>query len=99
MIVRITFDKDHVMLFGDSYKKWHQQLRIYIFEFKIFDYKKIECSTNKWPSYGGLKWCSAENFRSELKKANSNMEKITFKPAPDYLIKKIRKIFHDALRS
>ena len=82
MIVRITFlDKDlkpFTMLFGDSYKKWQREVDDYLHlqirwidtttldRREIFGVVKVEVSKSEWVSWGGLKWCSDENFQGIL---------------------------------
>jgi len=54
-----------VMLFGDSYKDWWEQLREYCRLHKL-DAPTIEVSKEKWIGYGGLKWCWWGNFQDKL---------------------------------
>ena len=65
MIVRITFDNDRVMLFGDSYKPWTMQFDEYMFK-KDFKPIKFESCKDKWISWGGLKWCWEDLFQKQL---------------------------------
>lgn len=67
MIVRITFDDNSVMLFGDSYKPWTMQSEEYIWNYKKEAIStKFESSKDKWIGWGGLKWCSENNFQQQL---------------------------------
>ncbi|MDQ0255461.1 hypothetical protein J2S74_002843 [Evansella vedderi] len=68
MIVRITFSNNLVMLFGNSYKTWEEQFKDYYLLFKdeLPKPENVEVTWSKWISFGGLKWCSHENFQSQL---------------------------------
>jgi hypothetical protein len=81
MIVRLTFEKDGEqwqMLFGNSYKGWHTQMIEYVARYfcskdrgwnkeeMLGHIRKVEVSKAKWIGWGGLKWCSHENFQAEL---------------------------------
>ncbi len=70
MIIKVKFKQsdggEYVMMFGDSYKRWQTQYE----EFRRL-YPKDEViqrwiSHSKWKGWGGLKWCSEENFQKEL---------------------------------
>lgn len=82
MIIRITWlnseKKSIIMLYGNSYKTWSQQVQEYIWENikwwdstslikrNLFGILKVEVSDSKWISWGGLKWCPHKNFQKEL---------------------------------
>lgn len=70
MIIKITFldatSKPLVMLFGDSYKTWKEQVREYLEYTKVLGVKNVESSQSKWIAWGGLKWCAEEDFQAEL---------------------------------
>lgn len=69
-IVRVQFNEEHVMLFGNSYKTWEEQLDEYLWLLKrdgeLNSVKGVTVSNNKWVSWGGLKWCSEERFQHHL---------------------------------
>jgi len=82
MIVKLTLtdknNKEYKMLFGNSYKKWHDQMIEYLGRYfcsndKGWNYTEmtghiiaVEVSKSSWKGWGGLKWCSEENFQQEL---------------------------------
>jgi len=70
MIVKlelITSDNENItMLFGDSYKSWQIQFNEWSFTWKPKQLISAETSKDKWISWGGLKWCSEDNFQKEL---------------------------------
>ena len=84
MIIRITFldEKEpsgkYQMLFGNSYKKWQDQIFEYIYKYfcskekganlqgMIGHISKVEVSREKWVGWGGLKWCDHNEFQQEL---------------------------------
>lgn len=68
MIVRVTFNNDLVMMFGDSYKPWMMQFDEYcrINKKLLGSIEKVEISHSKWIGWGGLKWCRSENFQHQL---------------------------------
>lgn len=99
MIVCIKFQAEYEefsMLFGNSYKKWYDQLAEYMFITKLKPYKPyyVLYSKKEWISYGGLKWCSLDNFEEELEKANDKrkIENFDFNDANSKIIKKIEEI-------
>ena len=65
MIARVTFENDLVMMFGDSYKPWTMQYNEYLC-YKKLKPVKIEISKSKWIGWGGLKWCSENEFQGQL---------------------------------
>lgn len=68
MIVRITFDNDKVMLFGNSYKDWYTQFEEYYYYQKNTPQLpiKFESCKDKWVGWGGLKWSSEDSFQEQL---------------------------------
>lgn len=70
-IVKVVFKDtslvggEYTMLFGDSYKSWKQQYSEYLRRFNDIPVKAFK-SRSKWKGWGGLKWCSEENFQEEL---------------------------------
>lgn len=82
MIVKLTLKnkdgEEYKMLFGNSYKSWNTQMIEYLGRFfcsneKGWNYEemtghitKVEVSKSKWKGWGGLKWCSEDNFQNEL---------------------------------
>ncbi len=99
MVVCIKFQNDieeFSMLFGDSYKKWYEQLSEYMFRTKLKPCKPyyILASKKKWISYGGLKWCCLDDFQEELDKENNNrkVNDLHFKDASNYIINKVKSI-------
>ncbi len=67
--IKAYFDDDLIMLFGTSYRTWYDQLEEYC---RIYKKKatRIEISKEPWIYYGGLKWCSLEEFQNELNSEN-----------------------------
>ena len=53
------------MMFGNSYRTWWDQLGEYL---RLTKRAKptIEVSPEPWIGYGGLKWCSWEDFAVQL---------------------------------
>lgn len=69
MIVRITLvekEKEFTMLFGDSYKKWHDQFQEYVYMYHVSEIKSLQTCSDKWKGWGGLKWCQDIDFQDEL---------------------------------
>jgi len=68
MIVRVTFENDLTMLFGDSYKPWTLQFDEYCWRNKkqLGEIVSVDTSAEKWISWGGLKWCADESFQAQL---------------------------------
>jgi hypothetical protein len=56
------------MMFGDSYKPWHMQMDEYMRRCAegLPRPERVEVSKSKWIGWGGLKWCSSDNFQHEL---------------------------------
>ena len=79
MIIQIKFNEDRVMLFGDSYKTWQEQLKEYCYLHKTFDWEDAWISKQKWIEKGGLKWCSKEDFPKLLQeRENREYKNISF---------------------
>ena len=66
MTIKATFPDGTVMLFGDSYRKWFDQLREYCNMHKMPRPDVVKCPA-KWVSFGGLKWCAESNFAECLR--------------------------------
>ena len=65
MTAKATFPDGSVMLFGDSYKKWFDQLAEFCAVFKM-PRPYVELSPAKWIAYGGLKWCQEHQLQEAL---------------------------------
>lgn len=69
-IVRVRFNESWIMMFGNSYKPWEMQLEEYLFILKRKDeldtYEEVTVSDSPWIGWGGLKWCSEDNFQQQL---------------------------------
>jgi len=76
MIVRVTFSDNLIMLFGDSYKPWTMQFDEYYWNYKreLTDIIKVETTSSKWIGWGGLKWCSHDNFQEQLNREGCQSE-------------------------
>lgn len=70
MIIRVELMAEngniHCMMFGNSYKKWDQQLYEYLCSqnrkgIRLSKYGRLEQSRAMWVG-GGLKWCSCDSF-------------------------------------
>lgn len=99
MIVKVTFDEDHVMVFGSSYKAWYQQLFEYMClqslgkVFEGYECLRIEQSKSKWPGFGGLKWCAADELAAIVKDRDGrDARRFRFKPASERTIQLAAKI-------
>lgn len=72
MIIKVRFkdagndNKEHTMLFGDSYKKWQTQFSEYCRRFKNLTPVRAWKCKDEWKGWGGLKWCSEDSFQQEL---------------------------------
>lgn len=68
-IVRVTFS-DRIMMFGNSYKPWKDQLDEYLLLRRqandTLTLVKVEMSFANWVSWGGLKWCQEADFQHQL---------------------------------
>lgn len=69
-IVRVQFDKGHVMMFGNSYKTWEMQFDEYLWLLKqegaLTNVEQVTVSDSEWISFGVLKWCKEERFQHLL---------------------------------
>lgn len=69
-IVRVRFSESWVMMFGNSYKPWEMQLNEYLIFLKqkgeAPTIEDVHVSDSNWISWGGLKWCSEDNFQNQL---------------------------------
>ena len=63
--LRAYFD-NAVMVFGTSYRDWHDQLAEYCKLYKKLP-SRVEMADVAWVSYGGLKWAEwGQSFQKEL---------------------------------
>lgn len=98
MIIKIKFFDNRVMLFGTSYKGWDQQLFEYLClcqknRWDCNGYRSAKQSRQKWIGFGGLKWCSEEEFPNLLKdREGRDIADITFEPISQRTEDKMRKI-------
>ena len=65
MTIKATFPDGSIMLFGDSYKSWIDQLAEYCRAYKMPRPAVAKCR-QKWIGYGGLKWCAESDLQVEL---------------------------------
>jgi hypothetical protein len=65
MTVKATFPDGSEMLFGDSYKRWFDQLAEYCRHYKQPRPRVVKCRA-KWIAFGGLKWCAPEHLQAQL---------------------------------
>jgi len=65
MTIKATFQDGTVMLFGDSYRKWFDQLREFCNLHEMPRPDVVKCPA-KWISFGGLKWCSETHLAQAL---------------------------------
>jgi hypothetical protein len=81
MTIKATFPDGTVLFFGDSYRKWFDQLREYCVSWKQ-PRPGVVKSTEKWISYGGLKWCDESYLRESLlnERAGRSLDSFTWKP-------------------
>ena len=65
-----TEDEEYTMVFGDSYKKWREQLQEYIWQLNhnktAFKIGEIYLSHSRFVQTG-LKWCTLETYQEELR--------------------------------
>lgn len=66
MTIKATFPDGSVMMLGDSYRKWWDQLAELCHYQKLPRPSVLKCP-NKWIGYGGLKWCAESNFAECLR--------------------------------
>jgi len=87
MIIKIKFNRNRIILFGDSYKPWQEQLKEYCNLFKVFTYEEAWVSNQSWIKIGGLKWCCLEDFSILLKKREQRIfMNFNFKPISKNII-------------
>lgn len=69
------------MMFGDSYRKWWDQLAEYCRTFKK-PRPFVEISSAKWIGFGGVKWCSFASLQDELDEEGDGRkaESFVFRP-------------------
>ena len=85
------------MMFGNSYKKWHQQLYEYLCSanrkgIKYKRYGLLEQSRAEWVS-GGLKWCLWESFPAYYMERNGkDSNKVKFGIVSERTLVKFEKI-------
>ena len=65
MTIKATFPDGTVMLFGDSYRKWFDQLREFCLLHKKPRPGVVKCSA-EWIGFGGLKWCAESHLVQAL---------------------------------
>jgi hypothetical protein len=53
------------MLFGDSYRRWFDQLAEYCHHYK-HPRPRVVKTKAKWIGFGGLKWCSESHLQEAL---------------------------------
>lgn len=66
MTIKATFPDGTVIMLGDSYRKWWDQLAELCHYHKLPRPSVLKCPS-KWIGYGGLKWCSECNFAECLR--------------------------------
>jgi hypothetical protein len=69
MIVKIKLkieNEERTMLFGNSYKFWHQQFREYCIAIKNVKVINVQSSPDDWISWEGLKWSNETMFQDFL---------------------------------
>ena len=78
MTIKATWSDGVVMMFGDSYRDWDDQLGEYC---RMTNRTRpvIMVSRTKWVGFGGLKWCSKDNFQEQLNKEGKGRESSSFK--------------------
>lgn len=79
--IKAYFNDGSCMMFGTSYRTWWDQLGEYCRRFKK-PMPQIEVSTEPWIGYGGLKWCSVEEFQNQLdhEEAGRQVSEFKFRP-------------------
>jgi len=65
MTIKATFPDGSVMLFGDSYRRWFDQLREFCATYNLPRPNVVKCAA-EWVGYGGLKWCPERALQGEL---------------------------------
>jgi len=81
MTIKATFQDGATMLFGDSYKRWWDQLAEYCQTFKK-PRPSVEISSTAWIGFGGVKWCSFASLQVELDEEGDGRkaESFVFRP-------------------
>ena len=81
LTVRATWPDGLRMMFGNSYRKWWDQLDEYCRCQKL-GRPAIEVSNEPWIGYGGLKWCPWEDLQEQLdiEAAGRVASEFTFRP-------------------
>jgi len=81
MTIKATFPDGTTMFFGDSYRKWFDQLREYCVSWKK-PRPQVVKSSAKWITYGGLKWCDESYLREALlnERAGRSLDAFVWKP-------------------
>lgn len=67
LTVKVVFDDGLIMLFGNSYRNWDDQLNEYCGMWNKIPVT-ISASTFPWIGFGGLKWCQWSELQTELDK-------------------------------
>jgi len=82
LTVRATWPDGLRMMFGNSYRKWWDQLEEYCRICKRGRPAAIEVANEPWIGYGGLKWCPWEDFQSQLdiEAAGRSVGEFEFRP-------------------
>lgn len=74
-IIKLKFNNEWIMMFGNSYKPWEMQLEEYLFILlrngELDDYEEVTVSDNPWVGWGGLKWCKQDKFQNQLNREGS----------------------------
>jgi len=81
LTVRATWPDGLRMMFGNSYRKWWDQLEEYC-RCQSLGRPVIEVSNEPWIGFGGLKWCPWEDFQEQLDKeaAGRVITEFSFRP-------------------
>lgn len=77
IIIKITFSND-TMMFGNSYKSWEEQVEEYMRRSAkdLEKPSKVEISSSKFISWGGLKWCSENKFQYLLNREGCQYDEL-----------------------
>lgn len=104
MIVKVELISDddcrHIMVFGNNYKQWYQQLYEYLCSankkgIKYRRYAALAQSRSKWIG-GGLKWCSYDSFPEYLMERDGRREEdINFYMASETTLVKLEDILSE----
>ncbi len=86
LIVKATWSYDHVMVFGNSYKKWWVQMREYMSTQQIDYLPEIMVANEPWINFGGLKWCEWNLFQSALNEEGMNRQVCDFRFRKPHII-------------